>query len=306
MAHRGNRSAREQFLSQMRKEWAELTYDWSLVVMAIEGGDYHCVDAPPQLRDLGTVLHAALQRGDAADDAIAETQDHDAPDASSASENETQAEHDFPSEYEAALQLRANVRPVTRFLVYAADSVFRGRWTIGEAYDVLGSDIARHYKIIRKLSHLHPSGDWFEQSTESNAFDQSDELFVFAYLLRAEQCWRGDTYGHFVTELSRGLRGEDGKAVDASLRRIYKIRPRRSARRRVLKVLRHGKNPRVPAVFQVPDSPIVDPEDVVLFQRRFEPLWTTNLRIASARARRGKVPASLIGMDADDESNLGV
>lgn len=290
----------------MRKEWSELTFDWSLVVMAVEGGDYHYVDAPPALRDLGTVLHAALQRGDDWPGSPEETQEIVETDALDSGKDESPVESELLSEYDAALQLRTNVRPVTRFLVYAADSVFRGRWSIAEAYDVLGSDIARHYKIIRKLSHLHPSGDAFEQATEFNAFDQSDELFVFAYLLRSEQCWRGDTYGHFVTELSRGLRGEEGKAIDACLRRIYKIRPRRLARRRVLKIVRHGRNPRVPAVFQVPDSPIVTPEDIVLFKRRFEPLWATNLRISSARANRGMVPTSLIGMDADDEGGLGV
>lgn len=265
-AIREHRNARESFIHQMRSEWRLLGVSWARVLLAQHGADFHYADASPSEREKARHLHQALQaKGGGVEPG-----------------------------YSAALELRADVRPVTRFLSYAADSVLRGRWAISEAYDVLGPDVARHHKTIRLLAHRENRGDWFVQATEFNTFDEQDCVYLFAYLIRAEQCRRGDTYGHFVVELAQDLRATRKGELSACIRRVKRVRHRVWLPARVQLLLWRGRHPSVASVYLVPEATIiVSGTERRFFRRPLEPMPLLRLRIWWARRRSGPEDAGV-------------
>lgn len=186
-------------------------------------------------------------------------------------------------DYDGALELRSHVRPVTRFFSYAADSVLRGRWRMSEAYDVFGLDVARHHKIIRELAHrgdwAKNNDNWLIQSTEFNNFDEQDCVYLFAFLIRAEQCRRGDTYAHFTTELATEMRGEYRSNIRACINRVKRVRHRMYLPVSVNMLFWRGRHPRLASAYLVPEEPLVDASERKLFRRPFEPITILRLRI---------------------------
>lgn len=282
IARRAARSDRDDFLARMADQWWAVKDDWNYILLASEGPDYHYADASPTMRAEAGDIYRAFQRDNEFMNAVSGIEGNP-------SDQLLPEEDGDLDSYDAALKLRVRLRSVTRVLLRAANSVISGRMTTAEAYDIFGADVARHYRFIITLSHRQPTGKLFEQATEFNTFDQSDCLYVFAFLLRAEQARRGDTYGHFIVELARSLRGLEGRAVDSSLHRLYLTRKKRNASRSIRRLFNVAKTPRVESVFLVPIEPIVDPADHVLFRRRFEPQSRTERRIRAALVRRGPV-----------------
>ena len=196
-AAREHRNARESFMQGMREQWSKLQHSWSQILLAQHGPGFHYVDATPEERATAAKVYEDLREQD-----------------------------DVEPGYSAALNLRADVRPVTRFLSYAADAVLRGRWRMSEAYEILGPDLARHHKTLRMLAHREDSNDWLVQATEFNNFDEQDAVFLFAFLLRAEQCRRGDTYAHFMVDLAEEMRFSRRRELRQCIRRVKRTRRR--------------------------------------------------------------------------------
>lgn len=265
-AIREHRNARESFIQQMRSEWRLLGKSWARILLAQHGSDFHYADASASEREKARQLREALL-----------------------------TDEDLEPGYTAALELRADVRPVTRFLSYAADSVLRGRWTVGEAYDVLGPDVARHHKTIRLLAHRERANLWFEQAIEFNTHDEQDCLYLFAYLIRAEQCRRGDTYGHFVVELAKDLRVIHKGELSACIRRVKRVRHLLWLPDGVQFLLWRGRHPRVGSVYLQTDAPIIiSGSERQLFRRPLEPTPLLRLRIWWARHRSGTKNAGVL------------
>lgn len=157
---------------------------------------------------------------------------------------------------------------------------------MSEAYEVLGPDVARHHKTLRLLAHRRSDADdWLVQSTEFNNFDEQDAVLLFAFLLRAEQCRRGDTYAHFAVELAEEMRGPYRRQLKGCARRVKRVRHRLALPLRVQMLLWRGRHPRLAAAYSVPDEPIISGTQRKLFRRPLEPMSLLRLRIWIARRR---------------------
>lgn len=260
-AVREHRSAREDFVKEMRMEWGKLRTSWERTLMAEHGSQFHYVDATPNEREKAAHLYSDLR-----------TSIKDPTDVG----------------YSSALELRADVRKVARFLSYAADSLLRGRWQISEAYEVFGPDLGRHHRTIRMLAFRRAGLPmWLEQGLEFNTFDEHDCLFLLSIFLRAEQCRRGDTYPHFAVELAKEMRSELHEPIRQSIHRVTRTRRRLALPRGLRVLLRRGRRPRVKAAYGVPTDPIIEDTEKFVFQFPLEPLWLLRLRISSAQKLRG-------------------
>lgn len=279
---REQKNAREAFINEMRGHWENLAESWAVVLLADQGPDYHYADADPLLREFAAKIQRGLLEDEsnvvnvaASDTTIPEDQNVD----------DEAAELDG---YQAALVLRSFVRPVVRFFAYAGDSLLRGKWTVSEAYEVFGPDLARHHKIIREVAHRgqwnNRSDFWIAQATEFNMFDEQDVVFIFAFLLRSEQCRRGDTYAHFIVELAKEMRYGHKQHLNACMRRTKRVRGKFLFPRGVRRAFRVGRKPTVRSAFMVPETAIVESSDYYLFRRILEPKnmlkariwWTTH------------------------------
>lgn len=293
-ALREHRNTREAFIHQMRTEWQSLVPSWTLILMAEHGGSFHYVDAPYEERVRGEKFYRTVGSGGAQEPLPASKNSlYRLMDSALnklkyslvAIKHGRANAHLFSSgdDYDGALELRSHVRPVTRFFSYAAESVLRGRWRMSEAYDVFGLDVARHHKIIRELAHrgdwAKNNDNWLIQSTEFNNFDEQDCVYLFAFLIRAEQCRRGDTYAHFITELATEMRGEYRANIRACINRVKKVRHRMYLPLSVQMLFWRGRHPRLASAYLVPEDPIVDADERKLFRRPFEPISILRLRI---------------------------
>lgn len=264
-AIREHRNAREAFVQEMRLRWGELSRKWARILLAEYGPDFHYADATSEERASAAVTFEALRDNSGVEPG-----------------------------YSAALALRMDVRPITRFIAYAADSVLSGRWRVSEAYDVLGPDVARHHKTLRLLAHRRAdTQDWLIQATEFNMFDEQDCVYLFAFLLRAEQCRRGDTHGHFIVELAEEMRGSDKGALAVASRRARRVRRRMVLPRGVRKLFRQGRRPNVRSAYGIPESPIISGTQRLLFRRPLEPLVVLRLRIWWTHQRFGPSGSSM-------------
>jgi hypothetical protein len=257
-AIREHRNARESFVQDMRAQWADLGPQWARLLMAESGSDFYYVNASADERAQAATLYVNLR------------------------------DSNFATSHAATRELRRDVRPVTRFIAYAADGVLSGRWRVGEAYDVLGPDVARHHKTIRLLANRDESAPpWLVQAAESNTFDEQDCVLLFAFLLRIEQCRRGDTYGHFVAELASEMRGEHKRSLAACVFRVKRVRRRLFLPLGVAYRLWRGRHPSVRSAYAVPDAPIIRGSQRPLFRRTLEPMWVLRLRLWWAQRRFG-------------------
>lgn len=292
-ALREHRNTREAFVQQMRMEWQRLAPSWALILMAENGGDYHYADANFEERIRGERLHRTVGSGDETEleysnvgtlngllKSITNTIEYSVMTIRHGRINAQLLKSG--EDYNGALELRSQVRPVTRFFGYAADSVLRGRWRMSEAYDVFGLDVARHHKIIRELAHRGEwtkSNNWLLQSTEFNNFDEQDCVYLFAFLIRAEQCRRGDTYGHFTAELAGEMRGEYRSNIRACINRTKRVRHRLYLPIRVSMLFWRGRHPRLASAYLGPEEPIITGTERRLFRRPFEPITLLRFRI---------------------------
>ena len=145
----------------------------------------------------------------------------------------------------------------TRFLVFASDALLTGRWTIGEAYALFGPEVARHYQTIlwmadrlesSEILFASPGGgkDWqqsIDQLRKSNFHDSQDALVVLAFILRAEQCRRGDTHPWFVSSLVEDLRGRWDQPTRRALLRASRARKRLFPRVSLVTCLHRARYP---------------------------------------------------------------
>lgn len=136
-AIREHRNSRENIIREMRMEWSQLQPSWARILMAEHGSDFHYVDASTEERKKANAVYRDL-RNSMID-----------PDERG---------------YIAARDLRKDVRSVTRFLNYAADSVLRGRWLMSEAYEVFGPDVARQLSgclhVVETIYRIGSNSHW--------------------------------------------------------------------------------------------------------------------------------------------------
>lgn len=255
---REHRNAREGFMQSMRSQWNELSDAWSRILLAQHGPDFHYVDATPEQRQVAKRVYEDLSD-----------------------------ELGLEPGYSAALGLRKDVRSVVRFFNYAADAILCGRWRVEEAYEVFGPDVARHYKTVRLIAHRDNERLWFMQATEFNTFDEQDSVFLLAYLLRIEQCRRGDTYAHFMVNLANEMRQSVRAELKQSIRRVKRTRHRLWLPLAVQALLYRGRHPRVAAAYMVPEEPTISGVERELFRRPLETRWLTRARIWLAYNRTG-------------------
>lgn len=184
-------------MQNMRARWRELERSWSQILLAQSGPELHYVDATTEERAEAAGTYKTLRGNEG-----------------------------VKPRYSAALELRADEPPAMRLLSHAADAALRGRSWMSEAYEMLGPDLARRHKVLRMLAHREDSDDWLIQATEFSNFDEQDAVFLFAFLLRAEQCRRGDTYANFMVELAKEMRSSRRDELRACARRVKRIRYR--------------------------------------------------------------------------------
>src|SRR5690625_342406 len=272
LARKANSSAREAFIAQTRRSWAEeYKGSWNFLLMLLNGADFHYAYAGQEERSQAERLIIELM--------------------------------DPEMSYEAAGLARIEILPLSQFLAAAGEALIRGQWRVADAYGVFGSNTARHYAEILWLTHnphwlptdwdgsegaarwtdLGEEGNLFrDQVPEFNTYDQHDCIFVLAMALRAEQCRRGDTYAHFSLQLAGALRQERvGEELKRSLRRATRVRrPNIFGSLRLRWLFHFSARPRLSALFSHDRDPIIDHERIPLVRRRF---WE------SARARDRRV-----------------
>ena len=231
VARRTHRTERENFLVAIRREWEELRPDWNRALMYLRGADDYYHEASPKERVAHTKRVARFSSAD-------------------------RMKFNTKS-WEWVRDQRATVSKTARFLVYASDALLTGRWTVSEAYALFGPDVARHYDAILWMAHRRsanevlyasPGGDeaWhasIDQLPEFNFYDSQDALVVLAFVLRAEQCRRGDTHAHFVSWLARDLRGEWSTASKRALWRASRARGRWFPRPSLVNSLHRARYP---------------------------------------------------------------
>jgi hypothetical protein len=267
---------RSAFLADMRAQWEARADDWATVLLLYQEPGFYYSDAGRDER----LRVAALAR-----------------DVVSGSAHE-----EWPSPIATE---RAKVRRVTRFFAHAGDALLRGQWSLDEAYALFGPDVARHWEMLRWLSHKSPSAapratqdvwrSWLDQLVEFNYYDEQEVLYVFAYLMRAEQGRRGDTYPHFVVGLAQSLRAGELWRLEAMLERTSRNRGRHPASS-LKAVLRGAARPSIDSGYLRDPNPLINPSDRALFRPRFRTKGWTLRRIERAtreRERMDKEPPGL-------------
>ncbi|MFG6402462.1 hypothetical protein [Microbacterium sp. P04] len=268
VARRAHRTDKDSFLAEIRREWEQLAPDWNRTLMYVYGAEHYYHEVPLDERK----SHAKL---------VGEF-------------STRKATESYTPEWEWIREQRTTVARVSRFLAYASDALITGRWTVREAYAILGPNIPRHYqallwlahrKTVENVEHATPGGgeSWhssIDQLPEFNTFDQQDALVLLAYLLRAEQCRRGDTYAHFVAQLAGEMKGDWGKAVRRASRRASRARGRLLPRVSVSLQLHLAAHPRKRFAFQFEREPLVPADAKDYFRRPYESAKGSHYRIA--------------------------
>jgi hypothetical protein len=253
-----HRAEKESFLIAIRREWEELRPDWNRSLMYVNGADHYYHEVSPRER----VEHAKRVKKFSGDPEVFNTKS-----------------------WEWVRDQRATVSKTVRFLSYASDALLTGRWTLREAYALFGPDVARHYQTILWMSHRKPSAkvpfaspgdgkEWqqsIDQLPEFNFYDSQDALVVLAFLLRAEQCRRGDTHGWFVSDLATELRGSWNVPVRDALSRASHARGRWFPRASLRLSLHRARHPWKRSGYQFEREALGMPEmNAEHFQRPYE------------------------------------
>ncbi|GAB3631880.1 hypothetical protein GCM10027421_12330 [Microbacterium shaanxiense] len=237
-----HRTEKEAFLVGIRREWENLRPTWSHVLMYLYGPAFYYHEVAEAEREKHNSSPIALQ------------------------------------------EQRALVSRVSRFLVYASDALLTGRWTLREAYALFGPDLARFYHVILWMSHRkegatvlfvpRATGDDVDHLTEFGFYDSQDALVVLGFLLRAEQCRRGDLHPWFVTDLATELTGEWNKPVRAAVRRASRSRGRFYPRPSLLLSLHRARHPWKRSGYQF-EKGAYDLSPKVMPKRAFRRPWET-------------------------------
>ena len=260
VATRAHGTERSGFIADMRAQWEARADDWATILLLHRGSSFYYSEAGRAERLRVDALAEEVSSGRAGE------------------------ERPSPIANE-----RAKVRRVTRFFAHAGDALLRGQWTLDEAYALFGPDVARHYETLLWLSHKRSDTDaapvpdkwraWIDGLVEFNFYDQQEVLYLLAYLMRAEQCRRGDTYPHFVVDLAKEMReGEMGR-LETLLTRTGKNRGRRHPPRRLRVVLQQAGRPSIESGYLRDPDPIIDVTDHALFRPRFRTVGWTRRRI---------------------------
>ncbi|MGQ3382299.1 hypothetical protein [Glutamicibacter sp. TV12E] len=267
IALKSQRTDRQAFLADMRRQWDSLEKEWATSLLYTNGSDYFYSPASEEDRNrVGRIIEETNETGDV-------------PLGTMGFE-------------------RGNLRKVVRFFVYAADSLISGKWTLAEAYLLFGPDVARHFKTILWMSsrsRIRPKGrrdpeltewqDRVDDLTEFNFYDEQEAVYLFAFLLRAEQCRRGDTYPHFIVDLAQRLNAGEYQKLRTYLARASRNRGRWSAKYRLIRTLRDARRPRVASAFTHSQDPLVGPEEMHLFRRT---IFSRRATIRKARKLQSK------------------
>lgn len=270
IAARAQATDRGGFLAEMRKYWESLSNEWATVLLFRNGADFYYSAATAEererVRDLIDRVNGGLEITAWSEIINAET----------------------PA-----------VRRVTKFFAYAGDALLRGDWTLDEAYSLFGPDVARHYETLLWLSHRRPVrppgvkdpnlSEWedsVDQLVEFNFYDEQEVLLLLAFLLRGEQCRRGDTYPHFVVDLAKEVRSMSG-LLGVLLTRVSRTRGRKRPVRRLRRALRREAHPRIESAYLRDDDPLIDASDQYLFKPRLRSLKWTRRRIEHVRKGAG-------------------
>lgn len=226
-----HRTEKENFLIAIRREWEDLRPEWNRALMYVLGAGHYYHEATPEERSTHAQRIDKFRLG----------------------EKDTV----FADSWEWTRFQRGTVSKTARFLAYASDALLTGRWTIREAYALFGPDVARHYQSILWMAHrlpasevlyARPGGDdgWrrsIDQLPESNFHDAQDALVVLAFILRAEQCRRGDTHGWFVSSLAEELTGVWNRPSRRALWRASRVRGRWYPRVSLTAILHRARHP---------------------------------------------------------------
>lgn len=270
IAARAHETDRGGFLAEMRKYWESLSNEWATVLLFRNGADFYYSAATAEererVRDLIDRVNGGLEITEWSEIINEET---------------------------------PTVRRVTKFFAYAGDALLRGDWTLDEAYSLFGPDVARHYETLLWLSHRRPVrppgvkdpnlSEWedsVDQLVEFNFYDEQEVLLLLAFLLRGEQCRRGDTYPHFVVSLAKDVRSMSG-LLSVLLTRVSRTRGRRRPVRRLRAALRRVENPTIESAYLRDDDPLIEAGDQYLFKPRLRSLKWTQRRIERVREGAG-------------------
>lgn len=270
---RAHRTDKENFLTEIRREWESLSPEWNRCLMYLYGADqyYHSVERAER------AAHSAMVRRFVASRPVGFNNE----------------------EWEWVRDHRPEVARLGRFLSYASDALITGRWTLREAYALLGPYVGRHYGALLWISHrlpidkvpfANPGGDegWrssLDQLPEFNMYDYQDSLVVLAFVLRAEQCRRGDTHAHFVPALALQLHDGWGTSVRRALHRSSRSRGRWWPRASLRRAIHRAEHPWKRSAFEFEKHAIVKAHQVPLFQRPYESRVGNIHRIESLRRK---------------------
>ena len=263
-----HRTEKDNFLISIRREWEDLRPDWNRALMYVMGAESYYHEASPKERTAHAKRIKKLQL--------------------------RQRDTAFAKSWEWTRYERATVSRTARFLVYASDALMTGRWSIREAYALFGPDVARHYQTILWMAHRLPSSDvlfadpggdanWkgsIDQLPEFNFYDSQDALVVFAHVLRAEQCRRGDTHPWFVSDLARDLRGAWDRPVRRALSRATRARGRWYPRISLTLSLHRARHPWKRSAYQFEHADLQNSFiDKTYFKRPYESSRGNSARI---------------------------
>jgi hypothetical protein len=270
IARRTHRTEKESFLIDIRREWDALRRDWNLVLLYLYGPENYYPQVDRQDRERHKKFVAAV-------------------------DPQLKTPTDYNEEiWRWAREERATVARAARFFAYASDALLTGRWTVREAYALFGPDVARHFKVILWMAHRldadaavpaggpRPSKNWLGQMiqlTEYSTHDQHDALVVIGFVLRAEQCRRGDLHSYHVADLADDLRGQWGPSLKNELRRASHARGRHVSRLSLRLAVHRSTHPWKRSAFEFEGDGTVRAPRWHLFQRPYESVRGNAVRI---------------------------
>lgn len=240
------RDGRESFIRSMRDRWDQQRDGWNLILMLRRGSSFYYAYATREAQEYADELLPQLDSSD----------------------------------QRALREAKAKVRPVGDFLAGAGHALLAGRWTIDDAYEVFGADLARHHETVSWMGHRrwgHPGWDAerrhgaLAQIPEWNMFDHQDCLLLLSVIMRAEQCRRRDTYAHFCLELAEQLRDpRKGRDIWQTLRRARRVRGRRlpAWSSSIGRLFWGAARPTLEQLIAHEESPIIKPNQYWLIRKR--------------------------------------
>lgn len=188
----GHRAARARYVTDLRREWADLSSEWARSLLLFRGPDDYYIDASTSTR--GEVAEL-IRRAEG---------------------EQWKTEGTDITAWTNSLRAEArHLHIITRFLAHCSYLVASGRITSHDVYRVLGPDVSSHGAAIRWISGSQRNEPWVGayQINSSHFYGEQESVLSLVDILWAETVRQGDNEPHSLSGVaSHKARSKTGRA----------------------------------------------------------------------------------------------